>query len=150
MCTMPHMRGASIGVKDGTRLLETLAEPTRFRLHRLMLQQELSVCDLVDALRVPQYKVSRHPRGLRAVGLMHGRRNGRWMHYRIAFPVAASTLPLAHGSWGVAPRICSGIGPRGIRKSYGNRSGSLIQRRLHHHEDSEDSPRELMNVKGGA
>lgn len=67
-----------------TRLLAVLADPTRLRLVRLLLhQEELCVCELVDALRMPQYKVSRHLRQMRAAGLVEARRQGRWMHYRI-------------------------------------------------------------------
>ncbi len=70
-------------MNDVTRLLATLADSTRLRLVRLLLQRELCVCELVDALRMPQYKISRHLRGLRAAGLVEARRQGRWMHYRI-------------------------------------------------------------------
>jgi ArsR family transcriptional regulator len=75
-------------VKEMTRLLAALTNPTRLRLLRLLLREELCVCELVDALRMPQYKVSRHLRGLRAAGLVEARRQGRWMHYGIGRPVA--------------------------------------------------------------
>ena len=65
------------------RLLAALTDPTRLRLLRLLSRQELCVCELMDALRMPQYKVSRHLRTLRAVGLVEARRDGRWIHYRI-------------------------------------------------------------------
>jgi ArsR family transcriptional regulator len=65
------------------RLLAVLADGTRLRLIRLLLQRELCVCELVDALQMPQYKISRHLRMLRAVALVEARRSGRWMHYRI-------------------------------------------------------------------
>jgi ArsR family transcriptional regulator len=71
-------------MQDLTRLLAVLADPTRLRLVRLLLHQELCVCELVDALRMPQYKVSRHLRQMRAVGLVEARRGGRWMHYKIS------------------------------------------------------------------
>jgi ArsR family transcriptional regulator len=70
-------------MKDIARVLDVLADPTRLRLLRLLRQQELCVCELVDTLRMPQYKISRHLRSLRAVGLVEARRDGRWMHYRL-------------------------------------------------------------------
>lgn len=70
-------------MKDTTRLLAVLAEPTRLRLVRLLLREELCVCELVDALRIRQYKVSRHLSRLRSVGLVQARRNGRWMYYSV-------------------------------------------------------------------
>jgi ArsR family transcriptional regulator, arsenate/arsenite/antimonite-responsive transcriptional repressor len=70
-------------MRDVTRLLEALTDPTRLRLLRLLRQEELCVCELVDALRIPQYKISRHLRRLRAAGVVEARREGRWMHYRL-------------------------------------------------------------------
>ena len=70
-------------MRNMTRLLTVLADPTRLRLVRLLFGQELCVCELVDALHMPQYKVSRHLRRMRAAGLVEARRQGRWMHYRI-------------------------------------------------------------------
>ena len=70
-------------MKHMTRLLAALGDATRLRLIRLLLRDELCVCELVDALRIPQYKVSRHLRTLRSVGLAKARRNGRWMYYSI-------------------------------------------------------------------
>ena len=70
-------------MREVSRLLGALADPTRLRLIRLLLQGELCVCELVDALQMPQYKVSRHLRRLRATRIVEARRDGRWMHYRI-------------------------------------------------------------------
>ena len=74
-------------LQEFIRVLTSLTDVTRLRLLRLLLgHEELCVCELVDALQIPQYKVSRHLRGLRTVGLVEARRSGRWMHYRIAGP----------------------------------------------------------------
>ena len=79
-------------MKDLTRLLQTLADPTRLRLARLLRRQELCVCELMDAVRLPQYKVSRHLREMRRIGLVEATRNGRWMHYRISRKAASEAL----------------------------------------------------------
>lgn len=73
-----------------TTLLGALANPARLRLVRLLLREELCVCELVDALRTPQYNVSRHLGRLRGVGLVEARRNGRWMYYSIGRRVGLS------------------------------------------------------------
>jgi ArsR family transcriptional regulator len=66
------------------RILQALADPTRVRILKLLDgRDELCVCEIVDALRLPQYGVSRHLRELRAAGLVSAWRQGRWMHYRI-------------------------------------------------------------------
>jgi ArsR family transcriptional regulator len=70
-------------MKELARLLEGMADPTRLRLLRLLQGREVCVCELVDALGMPQYAVSRHLQQLRAMGLAEARREGRWMHYRL-------------------------------------------------------------------
>jgi ArsR family transcriptional regulator len=79
-------------VKDVTRMLTAVADPTRLRLLRLIHRQELCVCELMDAVQLPQYAVSRHLRELRRVGMVEATRSGRWMHYRISAKAAASGL----------------------------------------------------------
>jgi len=79
-------------MRQPVALLEILADPARLRLLRLLTGRELCVCQLVEALRMPQYAVSRHLRQLRAVGLVEARREGRWMHYRLGPEVAGSRL----------------------------------------------------------
>ncbi len=79
-------------MNDVSRLLCTLADPTRVRLLRLLHRQELCVCELMEAVRLPQYQVSRHLRELRLAGLVEATRSGRWMHYRISRK--AGTMPL--------------------------------------------------------
>ena len=61
-----------------------LADPTRLRIAILMLNSELCVCDLTEILALPQPSVSRHMANLKAAGLVEDRREGRWVHYRLA------------------------------------------------------------------
>lgn len=70
-------------MQNTIKMLAAMTDPTRLRLLRLLRGQELCVCELTDTLRMPQYKISRHLRNLRAVGLVEARRDGRWMHYRL-------------------------------------------------------------------
>jgi ArsR family transcriptional regulator, arsenate/arsenite/antimonite-responsive transcriptional repressor len=79
-------------MKNLTRLLCAIADPTRLRLVRLLLRQELCVCELMETVKLPQYQVSRHLRELRRVGLVEATRSGRWMHYRISRKAAATPL----------------------------------------------------------
>jgi ArsR family transcriptional regulator len=46
----------------------------------------------MDALQMPQYKVSRHLREMRQDDLVEATRSGRWMHYRISKTATASPL----------------------------------------------------------
>lgn len=69
---------------DPASLLGALAETTRLRIvHLLVRQGELCVCDLVGILQIHQPKISRHLAILRNAGIIRGRREGTWIHYRI-------------------------------------------------------------------
>lgn len=63
-----------------------LADRTRLRLLNLMRDQEVCVCYFVGILKMSQPKVSRHLAYLRRAGIAAARRQGTWMHYRIAIP----------------------------------------------------------------
>jgi ArsR family transcriptional regulator len=84
------MKRGQIGLSAVAAVLAALADPVRLRILRLVRQRELCVCELVDALGMPQYKVSRHLGALRKTKIVTARRRGRWMHYRLdARPEAA-------------------------------------------------------------
>ncbi len=71
-------------------LFRAFADPTRLRLLNLLqARPEVCVCDLVSVLGVPQAKVSRHLSRLREAGLVATRREGAWIHYRLAEPQGA-------------------------------------------------------------
>ena len=70
----------------GEEILRTLAEQTRLRLVRLLLASgESCVCELIDALQLPQYAVSRHLSALKRAGIVTERRDGSWRHYSVNF-----------------------------------------------------------------
>ncbi|HEU5350399.1 MAG TPA: metalloregulator ArsR/SmtB family transcription factor [Terracidiphilus sp.] len=79
-------------------LFAALADPTRLRLLNLMAGREVCVCYFVEILRQSQPKISRHLAYLRRAGIVRARREGKWMHYRIARPAdsgAAAILDAA-------------------------------------------------------
>jgi ArsR family transcriptional regulator len=65
-------------------VFKALADKTRLRLLALLGNDEVCVCHLHDTLRLPQPTVSRHLAYLRRTGLVDGRREGVWIHYRIS------------------------------------------------------------------
>jgi ArsR family transcriptional regulator, arsenate/arsenite/antimonite-responsive transcriptional repressor len=71
-------------------LFRALADRTRLRLLNLMRDQEVCVCYFVEILRLSQPKISRHLAYLRRAGIVAARREGTWMHYRIAIPKEAA------------------------------------------------------------
>src|SRR2546425_6845029 len=65
-------------------LFKALADATRLRILGLLLTGEVCVCHIHESLRIPQSKASRHLAYLRRAGLVETRRDGLWIHYRIA------------------------------------------------------------------
>jgi ArsR family transcriptional regulator len=74
------------GPKKIDRVFKAFADETRLRILHLLTRGELCVCDLVDTLRLPQPKVSRHLAYLRGAGLVRVRKAGLWKHYSLAEP----------------------------------------------------------------
>jgi ArsR family transcriptional regulator len=61
-----------------------LADETRLRILALLGDGEVCVCHLQGSLRLPQPTISRHLAYLRKSRLVEARRDGVWMHYRLA------------------------------------------------------------------
>src|SRR5271154_6584420 len=70
-------------------LFKAFADPVRLRLLNLLAEGEVCVCHLHEALDLPQSTVSRHLAYLRKRGLVLGRKEGLWVHYRLAKPVGS-------------------------------------------------------------
>lgn len=70
---------------DFLRVFKALGDETRLRLVNLFAQsrERICVCELTDALLVPQYQVSRHLTVLKNVGLVGSEREGTWIYYRL-------------------------------------------------------------------
>ena len=67
-------------------VFRALADRTRLRLLNLIAGREVCVCYFVEILRLSQPKISRHLAYLRRAGVVAARREGKWMHYRLAMP----------------------------------------------------------------
>ncbi|MBW2543190.1 MAG: metalloregulator ArsR/SmtB family transcription factor [Deltaproteobacteria bacterium] len=66
-------------------VFKALSDETRLQMLGLLLEEgELCVCDFVDVLEITQSKASRHLRHLVNAGLLDDRRDGTWVHFRIA------------------------------------------------------------------
>ena len=68
------------------QLFRAFADPTRLRLLNLIADREICVCYFVEILEIGQPKISRHLAYLRKAGVVSARRDGKWMHYRLALP----------------------------------------------------------------
>jgi ArsR family transcriptional regulator, arsenate/arsenite/antimonite-responsive transcriptional repressor len=73
-----------------TKVFRAVSDRTRLRILNLLRGGEICVCHIVAVLESPQPTVSRHLAYLRRAGLVVARKEGQWMHYRLA-PVRSKT-----------------------------------------------------------
>lgn len=67
------------------KIFKVLGDETRLRLVNLFLQTDegLCVCEIGDALELPQYQISRHLTILENAGMLQTNRIGTWIYHRI-------------------------------------------------------------------
>lgn len=71
---------------DPELFFSALADRTRLRLLNLMRDGEVCVCFFAETLGTNNPKISRHLSYLKRAALVAGRRDGKWMHYKITEP----------------------------------------------------------------
>jgi len=71
---------------DTELFFSALADRTRLRLLNLMRDGEVCVCFFAGTIGTNNPKISRHLAYLKRAGLVIGRRDGKWIHYRINEP----------------------------------------------------------------
>ena len=72
-------------MKNEAAFFKVLSDPTRLRLAVLLsIQGETCVCRLAEALKAPEYKISRHLGIMRSAGLVKAERQGTWMYYQLS------------------------------------------------------------------
>lgn len=97
-CCPPLTRGAldPEQAETAAAVFKALADPVRLRIFSMIASSpdgELCVCDVLD-VGVSQPTVSHHLKKLREAGLVTSRRDGTWVHYRVAGPVLAAAAAL--------------------------------------------------------
>ncbi len=60
-----------------------LADPTRWRIVRLVMEDALCVCELADILGMPQSSVSSHVQIIRKAGLLESEKCEKWTYFQI-------------------------------------------------------------------
>jgi len=75
----------NLALAETKELFGALGDRLRLRLACCLLtvNEGLCVCELVDALDVPQPNASRHLKLMKAAGLVEEDRDGRWVYYRL-------------------------------------------------------------------
>lgn len=88
MCCVPVFEGVidDAAAVDMAATLTALADPVRLRIVSMLAAAPAGSacgCDLEGPLGLSQPTVSHHLKVLREAGIVHGRREGRWVHYSL-------------------------------------------------------------------
>jgi len=69
-------------------IFKALSDKTRLRIMFSLLQakRELCICEIMDALALAQYNISRHMKELKIAGLVRERKEGRFVFYALRSP----------------------------------------------------------------
>jgi ArsR family transcriptional regulator len=70
-------------------MFRAFSDRTRLRILHLLVQGEMCVCDIVNIIRVPQPRASRHLAYLRKAGLIEKRKQGLWAYYKLLAPASS-------------------------------------------------------------
>ena len=73
-----------------TKIFKALSDETRLRIINLFIKsnQQICVCELMDALKLPQYTISKALGVLKNSGLLIYEKEGLWAYYKLNKPKA--------------------------------------------------------------
>jgi len=69
-----------------SKFFKALADETRLRILKLLEVKEMCVCEVMVALDLTQPTASHHLGLLENVGFVKGRKEGKWVFYKVANP----------------------------------------------------------------
>jgi len=69
---------------DFLTIVKALADENRLRVLCALRDREVCVCEITALLKLAPSTVSKHMAVLRQAHLVEGRKDGRWMYYRLA------------------------------------------------------------------
>jgi ArsR family transcriptional regulator, arsenate/arsenite/antimonite-responsive transcriptional repressor len=70
-------------MSEAVTFFRAVADETRWRIVRLVMDRALCVCELADILGMPQSSVSSHVQIIRKAGLLESETCGKWTYFRI-------------------------------------------------------------------
>jgi len=79
-------------VAKESRLFKALADETRLRILKILEIREMCVCEVMVALDLTQPTASHHLGLLENAGLVKGRKEGKWVFYKVANPDLIKTM----------------------------------------------------------
>ena len=106
------MVASSVSVRKSVTLFHALSDETRLALLERLKGGEQCVCELTEAMKATQSRLSFHLKVLKEAGFIRDRREGRWMYYSIdpdaveELEAVVEMLRQAAKSAGSANRCC--------------------------------------------
>jgi DNA-binding transcriptional ArsR family regulator len=98
-------------MRDFMAITKALADENRVRMLLALQKQELCLCQIIELVNLAPSTVSKHMSILRAGRLVDARKEGRWMHYRLAgmnsSPIVRGAIEWAQKSLADDPQITS-------------------------------------------
>ena len=73
-------------------MLRVLAHPHRLKIAELLMERELTVGELADALELAPNACSQHLNLMKAHGLLTAERDGKSVHYRVNHPSVTNLI----------------------------------------------------------
>lgn len=92
MKKLPSTAASGMTLWDFMAVTKALADENRVRLLLALREQELCVCQLIELVGLAPSTVSKHMSILRQSRLVEGRKEGRWMYYRLAGAEASPAI----------------------------------------------------------
>jgi ArsR family transcriptional regulator len=82
-------------MRDVVTIAKALSDENRVRILAMLDGRELCVCQVIELLELAPSTVSKHLAILKQARLVEGRKDGRWMYYRLADADAPETAHAA-------------------------------------------------------
>jgi len=88
-------------------LFHALSDETRLEIMERLKHGEQCVCDLTDALKAGQSRLSFHLKVLKDAGLITDRPDGRWIYYSLNAEALEELVEVVQSLQGSRPRVGS-------------------------------------------
>jgi ArsR family transcriptional regulator len=92
---------------QGVGLFHALSDETRLEIMERLKEGEQCVCDLTDALKTGQSRLSFHLKVLKDAGLITDRPEGRWIYYSLNAEVLEELVEVVQSLQGSRSRAGS-------------------------------------------
>lgn len=79
-------------IEENYEILRALADPTRLKILYLLKNGELCACEIIESMDKSQSTISHHLNILRKEKIISGRKEGKWVHYKLKNPEVIDNL----------------------------------------------------------